>query len=74
MAITFNAMILIRTIKSIKSAETGSMLMTQVLVSLISIGDLLIGVYLVVCMTALSTGMNIAVHKLGGYLAPLAPF
>ena len=48
MAITFNAMILIRTIKSIKSAETGSMLMTQVLVSLISIGDLLIGVYLVV--------------------------
>ena len=47
-ATLFNTILLVQTVTSMRSIETGSLLQTKILVALISFGDLLNGVYLII--------------------------
>ena len=47
-AIMFNVVLLVKSALTVKSIETGSLLQTKALVAVISLGDLLNGVYLIV--------------------------
>ena len=48
LATIFNSVLMVQTVSSFRAIETGNMLQTKVLVTVIAVGDLLNGVYLVV--------------------------